>query len=68
MYATLKTSKGDIRARLLPEHAPKTVDNFVGLATGNKPWRDPHDGQERKEPLYDGTIFHRVIPDFMVQA
>jgi peptidyl-prolyl cis-trans isomerase A (cyclophilin A) len=67
-YATLVTSLGSIRIRLLPDHAPKTVDNFVGLASGSKPWRDPRDGQEKKEPFYDGTIFHRVIPEFMVQA
>jgi peptidyl-prolyl cis-trans isomerase A (cyclophilin A) len=67
-YATLVTSMGNIRVRLLPDHAPKTVENFVGLATGSKVWRDPRDGQEKKEPLYDGTVFHRVIPEFMVQA
>jgi peptidyl-prolyl cis-trans isomerase A (cyclophilin A) len=67
-YATLVTSMGNIRVRLLPDHAPKTVDNFVGLATGSKVWRDPRDGQEKKEPLYDGTVFHRVIPEFMVQG
>ena len=67
-YATLVTSMGTIRVRLLPDHAPKTVENFVGLATGSKVWRDPRDGQEKKEPMYDGTIFHRVIPEFMVQA
>ncbi|MCA1831993.1 MAG: peptidylprolyl isomerase [Actinomycetota bacterium] len=68
MYATLHTSLGDIRVRLLPDHAPQAVENFVGLATGNKTWRDPRSGEERKEPLYDGTIFHRVIPEFMIQA
>jgi peptidyl-prolyl cis-trans isomerase A (cyclophilin A) len=67
-YATLVTSLGSIRVRLLPDHAPQTVENFVGLATGSKPWRDPRSGEERKEPLYDGTIFHRVIPEFMVQG
>jgi len=67
-YATLVTSKGSIRARLLPDHAPKTVENFVGLATGTKVWRDPSSGEERKEPLYTGTIFHRVIPEFMIQG
>jgi len=67
-YATFVTSKGNIRIRLLPDHAPKTVENFVGLATGSKVWRDPKTGDEKKEPLYDGTIFHRVIPEFMVQG
>jgi peptidyl-prolyl cis-trans isomerase A (cyclophilin A) len=67
-YATLVTSKGSIKVRLLPDHAPKTVDNFVGLATGSKEWKDPRDGKKKTEPMYDGTIFHRVIPEFMVQA
>ena len=67
-YATLVTSLGSIRIRLLPDHAPVTVENFVGLATGKKTWRDPRDGQEKNTPFYDGTIFHRVIPEFMVQA
>jgi peptidyl-prolyl cis-trans isomerase A (cyclophilin A) len=67
-YATLETSKGPIRVRLFPDTAPKTVENFVGLATGAKPWRDPQTGAEQTRPLYDGTIFHRVIPNFMVQA
>ena len=67
-YATLVTSKGTIKVRLLPDHAPKTVDNFVGLATGTKEWKDPRDGKKKTEPMYDGTIFHRVIPEFMIQA
>lgn len=67
-YATFQTSLGSIRIRLLPEHAPVTVANFVGLATGKKPWRDPRTGDERNDPLYDGTIFHRVIPQFMIQG
>ena len=67
-YATFHTTMGQFRARLLPEHAPKTVENFLGLAMGKKTWRHPSDGKERNEPLYDNTIFHRVIPDFMVQA
>ena len=67
-YATLVTSKGTIRVRLLPDHAPKTVDNFVGLATGAKEWRDPRDGKKKTEPMYDGTVFHRVIPEFMIQG
>lgn len=66
--ATFKTSLGDIRVRLLPDHAPKTVENFVGLATGTRRWRDPRTGTERGDPLYDGTVFHRVIPTFMIQG
>jgi peptidyl-prolyl cis-trans isomerase A (cyclophilin A) len=67
-FATLKTTLGDIRVKLIPEHAPKTVDNFVGLATGAKEWKDPRSGEKKNEPLYDGTIFHRVIKDFMIQG
>lgn len=68
MFATLHTSAGDIRIELYPNHAPKTVDNFVGLATGEKAWKDPRTGAERSEPLYDGVVFHRVIPGFMIQG
>jgi peptidyl-prolyl cis-trans isomerase A (cyclophilin A) len=67
-YATLKTSKGDIRVVLYPDTAPKTVDNFVGLATGERAWTDPATNQRQDRPLYDGTIFHRVIPQFMIQG
>jgi peptidyl-prolyl cis-trans isomerase A (cyclophilin A) len=67
-HATLKTSKGDIRVELYPDTAPKTVDNFVGLATGERVWTDPATSQEQRRPLYDGTIFHRVIPQFMIQG
>ena len=67
-YATLETTKGAIRVRLFPDTAPKTVENFIGLATGSKPWRDPRSGAEQRRPLYDGTLFHRVIPDFMIQG
>ncbi|HEV8653674.1 MAG TPA: peptidylprolyl isomerase [Actinomycetes bacterium] len=67
-HATLKTSKGDIRVVLFPDTAPKTVENFVGLATGTRTWRDPQTGAEQQRPLYDDTIFHRVIPQFMVQG
>lgn len=66
--ATFVTSKGSFTARLMPDHAPATVANFVDLASGRREWRDPRDGQRKTEPLYDGTIFHRVIPDFMVQG
>jgi peptidyl-prolyl cis-trans isomerase A (cyclophilin A) len=54
--------------RLLPESAPETVDNFVGLATGAKEWTDPGTGQKRNDSLYAGTIFHRVIDGFMIQG
>jgi len=60
--ATLHTSVGDIVIELFPNHAPKTVANFVELATGAKEWVDPNIGQKVKTNLYDGTIFHRVIP------
>jgi peptidyl-prolyl cis-trans isomerase A (cyclophilin A) len=66
--AVFHTSEGSFRVRLMPEHAPKTVENFVGLATGSKGWRHPGTGEEQSGPLYPGTIFHRVIPDFMVQG
>ena len=66
--ATFVTSMGSFTARLMPGHAPKTVANFVELATGSREWTDPRDGVRRTEPLYDGTIFHRVIQDFMIQG
>jgi peptidyl-prolyl cis-trans isomerase A (cyclophilin A) len=66
--ASIATSMGNFSVRLLPEHAPTTVANFVELASGRREWRDPRDGQRKSEPLYDGTVFHRVIPDFMIQG
>jgi len=66
--ATFKTSLGDIRVNLFGNHAPKTVANFVGLAKGEIEWTDPTTGQKTSRPLYDGTIFHRVIDDFMIQG
>src|SRR5438093_7596302 len=66
--ARFVTTKGSFAVRLMPEHAPTTVANFVELATGQREWRDPRDGQRRREPLYVGTVFHRVIPDFMIQG
>ncbi|OIV37247.1 peptidyl-prolyl cis-trans isomerase [Mangrovactinospora gilvigrisea] len=68
LYATIKTNRGDIEVKLLPNHAPKTVANFVGLATGEREWKNPATGQASKDPLYDGTVFHRVIPNFMIQG
>jgi peptidyl-prolyl cis-trans isomerase A (cyclophilin A) len=66
--ATYHTSLGSFTVRLMPEHAPRTVENFVGLATGAREWTDPRDGSRRTEPLYDGTVFHRVIDGFMIQG
>ncbi len=66
--ARFVTSEGTFTVKLMPEHAPTTVANFVDLATGKREWKDPTDGQRKSEPLYDGTIFHRVIPDFMIQG
>jgi peptidyl-prolyl cis-trans isomerase A (cyclophilin A) len=66
--ATFKTSMGTFRVHLMPDHAPVTVANFVDLATGKRQWRDPRDASTRTEPIYDGTVFHRVIPDFMIQG
>jgi peptidyl-prolyl cis-trans isomerase A (cyclophilin A) len=68
LYATLKTSMGDIVIQLFDDKAPKTVANFVGLASGTKEWTDPKTGEKVKRPLYNGTIFHRVIPGFMIQG
>ena len=68
IYATFHTSAGEIVVKLLPEKAPKTVENFVGLAEGTREWTDPKTRQQVKRPLYDGTMFHRVIPDFMIQG
>jgi peptidyl-prolyl cis-trans isomerase A (cyclophilin A) len=67
--ATLKTTSGDIVIKLYHDKAPKTVDNFVGLAMGTKEWTDPKTGKKMTNtPLYNGTIFHRVIPQFMIQG
>jgi peptidyl-prolyl cis-trans isomerase A (cyclophilin A) len=68
LYATFKTNQGDIKVRLLDDTAPKTVENFVGLATGKKEWTDPKSRVKRNESLYAGTVFHRVIPRFMIQG
>jgi peptidyl-prolyl cis-trans isomerase A (cyclophilin A) len=68
MNVTLHTNHGDINLTLFPDHAPKTVANFVGLATGEKEWTDPRTGEKTSKPLYDGTTFHRVISGFMIQG
>jgi peptidyl-prolyl cis-trans isomerase A (cyclophilin A) len=67
LYATLHTNHGPIRLELFPNHAPKTVENFVGLAKGTKAYTDPRTGQPGSGPYYDGTLSHRVISGFMVQ-
>jgi peptidyl-prolyl cis-trans isomerase A (cyclophilin A) len=68
LTATLETTQGRVVVRLFPDHAPKTVRNFVELAEGGKQWTNPETGQASTGKLYDGTIFHRVIPAFMIQG
>ena len=68
LTATLTTTQGTVTVRLFPDHAPKTVRNFVELAEGGREWIDPQTGARTKEKLYDGTIFHRVITGFMIQG
>jgi peptidyl-prolyl cis-trans isomerase A (cyclophilin A) len=68
IYAKLETSMGDITAKLFEKETPKTVANFVGLAEGTKEWLDPKTKKWLKQPFYDGLTFHRVIPNFMIQA
>ena len=67
-YANFDTSEGSIVVRLFEKDAPITVKNFVELAEGTREWTDPRDRQKKKAPLYNGTIFHRVIPNFMIQG
>ncbi|WP_101294359.1 peptidylprolyl isomerase [Halegenticoccus soli] len=67
--ATIHTNRGDITVELFEERAPRTVENFIGLATGEKEWEDPQTGETRRgEPLYEDVIFHRVIDGFMIQG
>lgn len=68
MYANMETSLGMIKIKLYHKRAPKTVANFVGLAEGTKEYIDPKTGDKTKGKFYDGIIFHRVIPDFMIQG
>ncbi len=68
VYATLRTNRGDVVVRLFSDHAPTTVQNFVGLAEGSKQWTDPRNGQQRSDRFYDGLGFHRVIGGFMIQG
>jgi peptidyl-prolyl cis-trans isomerase A (cyclophilin A) len=67
-FAVLKTNHGDITVELFANHAPKTVRNFVELAEGTREYTDPNTGKPGSGPYYDGTIFHRIIPNFMVQG
>ena len=67
-YATLKTNRGDIVIHLFANHAPKTVQNFVGLADGTQEYTDPKTGQKTTGRFYDGLGFHRIIPNFMIQG
>jgi peptidyl-prolyl cis-trans isomerase A (cyclophilin A) len=68
LTATLRTNRGTVVVRLFPDQAPKTVGNFVELAEGTREWTNPATRQKGATKLYDGTIFHRVIPDFMIQG
>jgi peptidyl-prolyl cis-trans isomerase A (cyclophilin A) len=68
LYATFVTNQGSIVCRLFETEAPKTVANFVELAEGKRDWKDSVSGKKGPGPLYDGTIFHRVIPQFMIQG
>ena len=68
LTATLETSKGDIEIELFDERAPRTVENFVGLATGEREWTHPETGETVDGPLYDDVLVHRVIEGFMIQT
>jgi peptidyl-prolyl cis-trans isomerase A (cyclophilin A) len=68
LTATLHTTAGDILVELFGDQAPVTVQNFVNLAEGSKEWQNPATGQKSNEPLYNGTVFHRVIEGFMIQG
>jgi len=68
LYAVFETTLGGITCRLFPDKAPNTVANFVGLAKGTKEFVDPKSRQRARRPYYDGLVFHRVIPDFMIQG
>jgi len=68
LYATFDTNQGQIVCRLFEKDAPKTVQNFTDLAEGKKDWSDRMSGKKGPGPLYNGTVFHRVIPNFMIQG
>ena len=65
---TLHTNHGDIRIKIFENHAPKTAKTILGLAEGTQEWTDPGTNSKTSKPLYDGTIFHRIIPGFMIQG
>jgi peptidyl-prolyl cis-trans isomerase A (cyclophilin A) len=67
-YVVFETTVGKIVCRLFEKEAPQTVANFVGLTEGTREWTDPKTGEKVKRPFYSGLIFHRVIPDFMIQG
>lgn len=68
LYGALNTSMGVITIQFFERESPETVRNFVDLAMGKKPWKDPKTGAVKQTPFYDGTIFHRVVPNFMIQG
>jgi peptidyl-prolyl cis-trans isomerase A (cyclophilin A) len=68
LYAHFTTSEGNFTARLFDAETPNTVANFSGLADGSKEWTDPRSGRKVKQPYFNGTVFHRVIADFMIQG
>ncbi len=68
LYAIFNTNQGKITVQLFEKKSPKTVANFVGLADGSKEWTDPKSNKKQKKPFYNGIIFHRVIPGFMIQT
>ena len=68
LYARFATSEGNFTVRLFDQEAPRTVENFVGLAEGTKEWSDPRSNQKVQKPYYDGVVFHRVIDGFMIQG
>jgi peptidyl-prolyl cis-trans isomerase A (cyclophilin A) len=68
LYATFDTTEGQIVCRLFEKDAPKTIQNFIELGEGKREWTHPVTREKSKNRLYDGTIFHRVIPDFMIQG
>jgi peptidyl-prolyl cis-trans isomerase A (cyclophilin A) len=68
LYAIIETTNGELICKLEEEKTPETVKNFVGLATGEKEYTDPRTNKKSNEPFYDGTIFHRIIKDFMIQG
>ena len=68
LFAHFTTSEGAFTAKLFDAETPNTVANFTGLAEGTREWTDPRNGRKVKEPYYNGTVFHRVIADFMIQG